>query len=191
MKTVLLSLGDNALQETRLQPSKNQYQTSIAQQSLYSPVWQGCCKASKKTTINYIKNWIPHRYTSEKPNKTTSETIKKEKRKTQLPISSKYKLGTQFVKLSKSNNGKILFDPRPGGQQRFQQLQSHQGKLQYQIVTKLITETVTYRSFTNICSARLTTFKTRGFPSCQSDHSHFFSHYEKHILFPFGRTSKI
>ena len=31
-----------------------------------------------------------------------------------LPISTKNELGTQFVKIDKSNNGKIFFDPRTG-----------------------------------------------------------------------------
>lgn len=33
-------------------------------------------------------------------------------------------------------------------------------------ITKVTTDNITYRSFTSCCSTRLTTFRTRGFPSC-------------------------
>jgi hypothetical protein len=42
------------------------------------------------------------------------ELCRKQMASKYLPISTKNKLGTQFVKIGKSNNGKIFFDPRAG-----------------------------------------------------------------------------
>jgi hypothetical protein len=42
------------------------------------------------------------------------ELCRKQMASKYLPISTKNELGTQFVKIGKSNNGKIFFDPRAG-----------------------------------------------------------------------------
>lgn len=80
-----------------------------------------------------------------------------------VPVSTKNKLGTQFIKFWKTRNGQVLLIGRP----------EYRGNWEFKITNSLKDAIATregkeipYKSLTSNCSACLTALRSSGFPSC-------------------------
>lgn len=80
-----------------------------------------------------------------------------------VPVSTKNKLGTQFIKFWKTRNGQVLLIGRP----------EYRGNWEFKITNSLKDTIATregkeipYKSLTSNCSACLTALRSSGFPSC-------------------------